>query len=616
MFNLNGVKKYLSPTQVLAILCGTLLTLTSSLPAQDISAFFEAELPVPYQKLFIHTDRSLYFQRDTLWFSAYLVDAQSHRPSKQTCNLYVELIDSLGDVVRQEIYIIQNGFGAGQLIFAEEQQEGDFVLRGYTDYLRNFPTSTFFTQAIQVTQTKGSDQLALDANYSKKPGVIDLTFMPEGGFLLADATNAVAFKAINEKGQGVAVSGFIVDANGEVVQTFSTTHLGAGKFYFYTVAGGSFKAIIDGCDQSFALPKAQESGAKIKVVKQADDHVSMVIQEKEIGPEAVYFLAVMHRGTGLFFVPIDHTNRNSLLKFPFKNLKDGINRFVLLDDDLKPLSERLVFKQPEDLLDLDISTNKKAYQNREEVSMRLGTNLDSSSLASVSVAVVDMSYLQNGGSKFDIAGYLLLDAELIGHVETPSSYFMDGEVPASIKLDLLMSTSGWSNYLWPTLSQDVVKLSFEPKLGFDFRGKASRNFSRKALSDASVSLIVYEDEGKTRFFDQPLDKKGHFEFENIVLADSASVVAQARTKLNNSNLQFELTIPEIVPPKVDRETMRALLDRSEVSREVYEQRLYNETLRSAYDPLYHTVYLEGVEVRGRRTKKPARTGSVHKNDGP
>ena len=153
------------------------------------------------------------------------------------------------------------------------------------------------------------------------------------------------------------------------------------------------------------------------------------------------------------------------------------------------------------------------------------------------------------GSKFDIASYLLLDAELTGHIESDSDYFQDGDVPSTIRLDLLMTTQGWSTYLWPTLREKSAKLSFEPKLGFDFHGRVSRNFSKKALSGASVSLIIYEDEGKTRFFDQTLDKRGGFEFENIVFADSASVLAQARSKHNKHNLQFDLTHPLDGPPQ-------------------------------------------------------------------
>ena len=52
-------------------------------------------------------------------------------------------------------------------------------------------------------------------NKSEELKVIDVSFLPEGGNMVMNATNYVAFKAINEKGKEIQVSGKIIDETGD-----------------------------------------------------------------------------------------------------------------------------------------------------------------------------------------------------------------------------------------------------------------------------------------------------------------------------------------------------------------------------------------------------------------
>lgn len=45
-----------------------------------------------FEKVYLHTDRDVYLQGDTLWYKAYLTDAQTNILSPYSRNLYVELI--------------------------------------------------------------------------------------------------------------------------------------------------------------------------------------------------------------------------------------------------------------------------------------------------------------------------------------------------------------------------------------------------------------------------------------------------------------------------------------------------------------------------------------------
>jgi hypothetical protein len=59
--------------------------------AQHIDVFFENQETVPFQKIYVVTDRDFYFYQDTLWFSAFVVDGVMHTPITSSCNLYVNI---------------------------------------------------------------------------------------------------------------------------------------------------------------------------------------------------------------------------------------------------------------------------------------------------------------------------------------------------------------------------------------------------------------------------------------------------------------------------------------------------------------------------------------------
>jgi uncharacterized protein YfaS (alpha-2-macroglobulin family) len=125
-----------------------LLTQLSSI-AQNIDKYIEQQEVVSYQKIYLHTDRDFYFYGDTLWFASYLVDGQTHLLSTENCNLYVELINAKGEITQTDFFEIENGTCPGFFSFSGiDFNEGTYLLRAYTDYLKNFGDDSFFEKTI------------------------------------------------------------------------------------------------------------------------------------------------------------------------------------------------------------------------------------------------------------------------------------------------------------------------------------------------------------------------------------------------------------------------------------------------------------------------------------
>ncbi len=626
-----------------------LLFVFSNVFSQDIEIYFEQLQSVPFQKLYLHTDREFYFTGDTLWFAAYLVDGKSHVAFSegftqsetltkiQSCNLYVDLIDSKGEIVKSELFLIQNGLGSGYVSLSDSTDiEGNFLLRAYTDYLKNFGDDAFFTKTIQVSRVKNSFELHKSEGLTlpKSVGVesegftrsetlttknIDVSFLPEGGFLLADESNCVAFKAVDQSGKGLDISGKLLDENGNVILTFKSIYKGAGKFYFYPKTGKTYTAKIDSFHNlDFKLPETKTSGPKLTLINQDENKIQMLVQGTNNSRNQLFYLVCLHRGEGLFYKEIDRKKINSVLRIDAGQLGDGINRFVLLDNNLNPISERLVFKEDRDIKNIEISLNKESFSTREEVQLQLkAENIIEDELAHVSISVVDENYINVTGISQNIASYLLFDSELKGHIESPANYFNSDEyINAQTKLDLLMTTNGWNNYLWNSLNEDSIIIEFEPQLGFNFTGHVKRAFGNKALTEGNVSMILFHSDSTISFYDQPLDINGNFEFRNIVFYDSASVVAQARNKNDKHNLQIEMKIPEIKSPKVSKYQISLTQNFSELPFSVYRQRYLNEMRLKEFYPDKKHILIEEVEVKAWKHVDEIKTGRPRKNDGP
>ena len=600
--------------------------------SQQVEEYLKSQTStVPFKKLYLHTDREFYFENDTIWFGAYFVDGQTHVKDKNLCNLYVDLVNDEGEIIIEELFITVNGIASGYIALEESIiQEGNYLLRAYTEYLKNFGDKAIFNKSINISSVKNSFELeaekesrtASESINNKNPiqsnVEIDIAFMPEGGYLLADEINCVAFKAVDSTGNPVEARGELQDESGMKILEFETIYKGAGKFYFIPEAGESYTAKIVEINQFIPLPEVKESGAKITIVNQDSLKVKIVIQEYNLSRVPFFYLTCIHRGKSLLYYKIEKHQLNEDLEINVNELGIGINRFVLLDNKLNPISERLLFINENAINQLEIGVNKPSFSRRQKVELDILTSiLSEDSLHHASIAVVDENYVNAEGVTQNIASYLLLDSELKGHIDSPADYFVDSEnMKKNEKLDLLMITNGWSNYIWNTINADSLDKIYEPNWGFTFKGHVKRTLGKKAVTEGGVSMILKKSDSTSSFFDQQIDLKGNFEFKNIVAFDSVTVFAQARNKRNKNNLQFDMHLQEIDPPLISESVLRNYQNNTEIPYSTYRQR-YQELMKmKEFFPDKEGIKIEEVKVKGRYTGPKIKTGVVRKSDGP
>ena len=119
------------------------------------------------------------------------------------------------------------------------------------------------------------------------------------------------------------------------------------------------------------------------------------------------------------------------------------------------MSERLLFIKNTDQLSLGVSSDKKAYNQREKVNIKLNATRNGINpvMGHFSVSVIDESQIPaDENTESTILSNLLLTSDLKGYVEQPNYYFTSNN--AAGDLDVLMLTQGYSRFEWKQVLDD------------------------------------------------------------------------------------------------------------------------------------------------------------------
>jgi hypothetical protein len=587
----------------------------------------------PAEKVYLHFDKPYYAVGDTIWFKAY-VTLEQNQLSAISKVVYIDMINNRDSVVQSLKLPVLNGTAYGRIILPQVSFiEGNYHIRAYTSWMRNFDAGYFFTKNITVGNTvdkddpvdthisfvnavanndqekitahityKNQDGAALadrrvtwkvqsddetidrgkgvtDANgildisftstkhaafasadlttvleinykksvtntFSLKTASIpkDVQFFPEGGNMLSGVHDKIAFKAINSNGMGIDVKGVITDdSNNEIVQ-FESQHLGMGEFIFQPESGKNYKATVsfpDGTKSSYDLPKVLDEGIYLSVNNSNPDSVTVKLSSNlaflNKFKNTLFYIVAQCNGTIYYAAQTQLQNLTYLSAIPKSKFPTGILQFSLLTSEGDPLSERLVFIQHNDLLNVTINTDRPSYLTRQKVHMNLDVkNKNVPDVGTFSLSVIDESKVPYDEDKeTTILSYLLLSSEIKGYIEKPNYYFNHVDSKRIDNLDVLMLTQGYTRFDY----SDIVagknpQLFFAPEQGLKITGML-RTASGIAVPHGNIHMSVSD---RLTPYDTNTDESGRFVFPNLSFKDSSQVILSAKNNQNYKNL--------------------------------------------------------------------------------
>ncbi|MBL4674860.1 MAG: hypothetical protein JKY70_01420 [Mucilaginibacter sp.] len=106
----------------------------------------------PAEKVYLQTDRPYYPLGDTIWYRAWVADATSTLLSTKSGLLHVEIATDSNVVVQKFLLPVENGITWGNITLNEKDfKPGSYIIRAYTNWMRNFGQQTFFYKRINIT---------------------------------------------------------------------------------------------------------------------------------------------------------------------------------------------------------------------------------------------------------------------------------------------------------------------------------------------------------------------------------------------------------------------------------------------------------------------------------
>ena len=105
---------------------------------------------LPQEKVYLHIDKPFYKPGDAIWFQAYLLKGEDHKPSQLSNVVYVELVNPKGNVEASRSLASMNGKAKGDFQLDPTAPGGIYKIRAYTQWMKNFGEETFFSKELQV----------------------------------------------------------------------------------------------------------------------------------------------------------------------------------------------------------------------------------------------------------------------------------------------------------------------------------------------------------------------------------------------------------------------------------------------------------------------------------
>ncbi len=436
------------------------------------------------EKIFVHTDKDFFLAGDILWFKVYAIDALNNKPTDLSRVAYVEVIDGDKKPVLQAKIKLDGGSGKGSFQIPTSVRSGSYVIRAYTNWMKNFNAELYFSKPLTIVNTFKN----IDAKKAADTAQYDMRFFPEGGNLVDGIQSKVGFRIIDQHGKGVDCSGSIVDQGGQAVVSFKPQKFGIGNFTLTPSAGNKYTAVvtIGGKTITQALPVAYSNGYVMQVAD-AGGQVNINVTGINV-PAAVYLL--VNTGQSLKTAEVKQLqNGKAVFTIDKAKLGDGVTHLTLFNDQSQPVCERLYFKRPQQQLLIDAKGNKDEFGLRQKISIDINAKDETNApqTADMSMAVYRLDSLQSV-SDLDITSYLLLNADLRGTIESPGYYFANTGAEADAALDNLMLTHGWSRFKWEDIQQNKTAFEYIP----EYEGHAiTAKITDKKTGQPAENIIAY-----------------------------------------------------------------------------------------------------------------------------
>jgi hypothetical protein len=523
---------------------------------EKISYFHNYTLP---QKVYLHLNKSSYNAGDAIWIKAYLVDGVTHTPDTAATNLYIDLVSSRGLIMAKRILLTDKGFAEGDIELPRDMPDGNYKIRAYTDWMRNFGEEYYFTEHFYIYNKSYEDIIPraeaganrrFNNNLEDMKEQVNVVFFPEGGNMITGVPGRVAFKVFDGTGRGLEAEGEIINHNSEVVTTFSTLDGGVGSFDLTPAEGVSYTASVrvgDERPQDYELPMAVKQGTGIRV-DQDDEYISAdIVSARPVtgGQNTDAVKVIAHtRGNVIYGESLILDDGKASISIPKSDFPSGIAQITVFMADNTPVAERLVFVFHEsDAFVFYPEISRQTVGDREYyvVGLDVRDKQENPVKGHFSMSVL---HTEKGmpAVKGNIISHLLLSSDLPGITQEIHELF-DPDENSSDVIDHLMMTYGWRRFNWDdVLTRTMPEINHLPSSALTVSGTVTDPSNDQLLPNFPVNLNIRGMENGR--FSTSTNNNGVFLFEDLIFYNDTRIRISSDRLVSNSPPRLELNTGE------------------------------------------------------------------------
>lgn len=540
------------------------------------------------ETIYTHLNKTKYLHTEELWFKSYLYNTKTQKPYLTTTNVYVSIYNDLGELIDKRLFYAEDGMTYGNIKLSK-YYPGLYYIKVSTNYMRNFKEQLYSLQQFEVVGegSPNSSTLVLDRKY-------DFQLLPESGHLLNNAINTIGFKTLDQQGNSVIIeSATVYDSQRNVITTFKSNRFGMGKFSLlinntesYTIEATS----SDGSIIKKVIPKPEVNGITLNINNLNPNTLFVSISTNAVTlPNLLnktYYL-VIHRDGLLKKIELtfDGNKLDYLIPIPKQELLSGMNILTVFNDQIKPVSERLVYNYTPNLHNsLELHRIEKGL---DSTTILLKTNIKYSIQKNISISVLPES-TKSYTSKKNILSRFLLEPYIKGEIENPQYYFVGYNRKKAVDLDILMLTQGWSSYSWHSIFNKPIKALHHFESGMQIKGKVNNTGYKKGQE-----IVLYSQESEL-ILTTKLGNDDYFSFENVFLINGTSIYFSQKGKKGNVTkpVVYVNMFPNLVEDKLTVYDLRN-------SNYQYDKTIFNEAFS-----FNNTTVLDTVSLKEDRESKP------------
>lgn len=319
----------------------------------------QALTEIPREKIDIKGILPYYLAGETIRLKTFVTESKLSQntkeniPSQLSIPLYVEFIDLKEKKILNR-FTVKLDDGKADLSFTTslDLPSGNYQIRAYSNWMRNFSDNGFFKQDFTVFSQNFKREMP---PVSSKSVFDTLIVHIEGGYLVDRLKSKVAIETLNSLGEKISVPFSLLNSKNDTLTNAQTDNEGIAVFDLLPKGGVVYRIKVG--NKNFALPSSLPKGTVLTVDHlSSKNQLSLFIQTNEISNDTITLL--LAKGNHLVYWKRFQNNTPTLFINVPKDILFGEINCFLIDKNGNQISERMIDVNPSEISTNDFNKDK------------------------------------------------------------------------------------------------------------------------------------------------------------------------------------------------------------------------------------------------------------------